>query len=98
MTDDNTPLNCERALAEVYTFLDGELTDEKRRHIASHLESCTTCFEAFDFQTELQMVISTKARDQVPETLRMRIAEKISYLRIDIGQNRPDDGHGLSQA
>ena len=76
--------NCEQALAEVYTFLDGELTAEKRVLIAGHLDSCNPCFEAFDFEAELRMVISAKARtDEVPEELRIRIAERLTILSAE---------------
>jgi len=76
--------DCERALAEVYTFLDQELTEETRIVIAAHLESCNPCFEAFDFEAELRMVISTKSQSvEVPETLRIRIEERLTYLRFE---------------
>lgn len=86
------PSNCEEALAEVYTYLDGEMTDAKRVGIASHLEGCNPCFETFDFEAELRIVISTKCRsDEVPEGLRVRISEKLSAMRIERGA-QGDDG------
>ena len=60
---------CEEALAELYTFLDGELTDAKRSAISSHLEACNPCVEIFDFEAELRIVVSTKAVEQVPDAL-----------------------------
>jgi mycothiol system anti-sigma-R factor len=94
--DNQRRSNCEQALAEVYTFLDGELTAEKRVLIAGHLDSCNPCFEAFDFEAELRMVISAKARtDEVPETLRIRIAERLTILgaenRLYDGSTEPGD-------
>jgi mycothiol system anti-sigma-R factor len=78
---DHEPVDCEAALAEIYTYLDGELTDEKRTLIAGHLEGCNPCIEAFDFEAELRIVISTRCRrDEVPETLRIRIAEKLTMI------------------
>jgi len=78
---DHEPSDCEAALAEIYTYLDGELTDEKRGLIASHIEGCNPCFEAFDFEAELRIVISTRCRnDEVPDTLRFRIAEKLTMI------------------
>jgi mycothiol system anti-sigma-R factor len=100
--DPDAPSNCEEALAEVYTYLDGELTDAKRLGIASHLGGCNPCFETFDFEAELRMVISTKAHaDEVPETLRIRISEKLSTMRVergadaDVDGNDPEDGRDL---
>ena len=79
--DPQDAVDCRQALAEIYTFLDGELTDEKRGLIAGHLEGCNPCIEAFDFEAELRVVISTKARnDEVPEQLRIRISERLTLL------------------
>ena len=76
--------DCERALAEVYTFLDQELGESQRAEIMAHLEACSPCFEAFDFEAELRMVITTKTHSgEFPETLRIRIEEKLTYLRIE---------------
>ncbi|MBU6328797.1 MAG: mycothiol system anti-sigma-R factor [Acidobacteria bacterium] len=73
--------DCSDALAEIYTYLDGELTEERRALIAGHLAGCNPCIEAFDFEAELRIVISTRARrDAVPEELRIRILERLTML------------------
>jgi mycothiol system anti-sigma-R factor len=77
---DHPVSDCEGALAEIYSYLDGELTDEKRRLIASHLDGCNPCVEAYDFEAELRIVISKRCRDEVPESLRVRIAEKLTLI------------------
>lgn len=88
--------DCERALAEVYAFLDQELDDALRMQIMAHLESCSPCFEAFDFEAELRMVITTRTHAvDVPETLRLRIEETLTYLRFeDPDDPPPDDDDG----
>lgn len=76
--------DCERALAEVYAFLDQELNEAQRAEIMTHLEACSPCFEAFDFEAELRMVITTKTHSvEFPDSLRIRIEEKLTYLRIE---------------
>ena len=72
---DETP--CEAALQELYLYLDGELTPEKRTTIKSHLDDCSPCFEAFDFEAELRTVISKRCREQVPESLRDAVAKML---------------------
>jgi mycothiol system anti-sigma-R factor len=69
--------DCSEALHELYTYLDGELTDDRRTVIAQHLTACGECFEAFDFQAELKAVIAHKCRDEVPEALKARVAHLI---------------------
>lgn len=69
--------NCEEVLDELYTFLDGELTEAKRTTIRNHLDDCSPCLETIDFYAELRLVVSQRCRDQVPDTLRQRVLDAI---------------------
>lgn len=69
--------DCDDALQELYEFLDGELTPDRRARIEQHLESCPPCFEGFDFEAELRVVVARKCQEQVPDVLRQRIADAI---------------------
>jgi len=71
--------NCDDALHELYGFIDGELTTEKRAAIQHHLDDCPPCYEAFDFEAELRTVIARKCVDSVPDSLRQRIADAITH-------------------
>lgn len=64
---------CRDALETLYYYLDGELTDERREKIQHHLDECSPCLEAFDFEAELKIVIARHCRDRVPERLRLRV-------------------------
>ena len=75
--------SCEDALTELYTFLDGELTADKREHIREHLDGCNPCLEHYDFESELRIVISTKCRESVPESLKAKIAATLADLQIE---------------
>lgn len=67
--------DCNDALHELSTFLDGELTDGRRAAIRHHLDDCHPCLEAFDFEAELRQVIAHHCRETVPEALKARIAD-----------------------
>jgi mycothiol system anti-sigma-R factor len=69
---------CRDALERLYVYLDGELTDSRRDAIRSHLEDCSPCLEAFDFEAELKIVVARHCRDRVPDRLRMRVAVAIA--------------------
>jgi mycothiol system anti-sigma-R factor len=69
---------CQDALHTLYDYLDGELTTERRVAIRRHLDECEPCLHAFDFETELKMVIARSCREQVPDHLRLKIAEAIT--------------------
>ncbi|MGI8757234.1 MAG: mycothiol system anti-sigma-R factor [Acidimicrobiales bacterium] len=70
--------DCNETLREIYEYLDGELTDDDRRHIQHHLDDCSPCLEAFDFEAELRMVVRNRCTDRVPESLRARIAQVLA--------------------
>jgi mycothiol system anti-sigma-R factor len=69
---------CEQALRDVETFLDGELTTEQYRAVLSHLDDCMECFHAFDFQLELKQIIARKCSgDAMPPDLLARILQAL---------------------
>lgn len=76
--------DCDEAIQELYTFLDGELTDARRETIRGHLDDCHPCLEAFDFEAELRIVISHHCRDAVPEALKQRIAALLATDPADL--------------
>jgi mycothiol system anti-sigma-R factor len=70
-------IDCEEAVHELYTYLDGELTEERRREIRVHLDYCGPCGGAAEFEAELRKVIANRCRDRVPESLIRRVAEAL---------------------
>ena len=78
---------CEDALHTLYDYLDGELTDERRATIRRHLDQCQPCLHAYDFESELKIVVARSCREQVPDALKARIAQAI-HLADASGSDR----------
>jgi mycothiol system anti-sigma-R factor len=70
-------IDCQEAVHELYHYLDGELTEERRVEIRVHLDWCGPCSGAADFEAELRRVIANRCKDRVPESLIRRVAEAI---------------------
>ena len=68
---------CQEAIGTLYTFLDGELTPDRRVQIQRHLDECGPCFQAFGFEAELKALVARKCRDEVPDSLRRRVAQAL---------------------
>jgi mycothiol system anti-sigma-R factor len=85
-------VDCTEAVHELYHYLDGELTDERRREIAVHLDRCGPCADAAGFESELRMVIANRCRDRVPDALIARVA-----AAIDEAQRHDGASTGPSQ-
>jgi mycothiol system anti-sigma-R factor len=67
-------VDCDEALHELYHYLDGELTDERRRGIAEHLERCAPCGSVAEFEAELKQLVHDSCATEVPADLRARLA------------------------
>jgi len=74
-------VDCDGAVHELYHYLDGELTDERRELITVHLDLCAPCAKAVDFEAELRQVIAQRCRDRVPDSLVARVAAAIDEER-----------------
>lgn len=88
--------NCDEALHDLYTFLDGELTDSKRDKIRGHLDDCSPCLEVYDFEAELRLVIKQRCQEQVPDSLRQRVADKLAAMDAEIVPADPMSGADTS--
>ncbi|MBW8826097.1 MAG: mycothiol system anti-sigma-R factor [Acidobacteria bacterium] len=80
------PADCTESVRELYTFLDGELTVERRVAIRAHLEGCSDCYGAYDFEAELRQVVSSSCKEEVPEQLRNRVAAALQQLMNEDGR------------
>lgn len=72
--------HCREAVRDLYLYLDQELSDDQMAAVQVHLHECSPCFEAFDFEAELRVVIATRARDEPPEHLRERLLTMLQSL------------------
>lgn len=69
--------DCEESLHQLYHYLDGELTAERRAAIKQHLDACQPCAEPYDFEAELREVIRHKCKEPVPESLVQKVVEAL---------------------
>lgn len=70
-------VDCVEAVHELYSYLDGELTEVRREEIRVHLDWCGPCGGAAQFEEDLRRVIANRCRDRVPQSLIERVAAAI---------------------
>jgi mycothiol system anti-sigma-R factor len=85
-------VNCGSAIHQLYHYLDGELTEQRRSRIAEHLDYCAPCASAAGFETELRQVIADRCKDHVPDSLRHRVADLIEAERRQLADVDPQRG------
>jgi len=76
-------MDCDDALLRVYEYLDGEMTVWRRRAITRHLDECPPCADGFVFEVELRRIVVSKCREEVPGSLRAKIAEALGIVVPD---------------
>ena len=83
--------DCAEMIAEVWTLLDGECTEETREKLRKHLEACPGCLRHYGLEERIKALIARKCRgEKAPEHLRERLLLEISRTTIIRGQaSRP---------
>lgn len=69
--------DCGDAQDQIYQYLDSELDEKTALAVRGHLDDCDGCFDSFDFERRLKMVIRTCLTEDMPETLEARVRELI---------------------
>jgi mycothiol system anti-sigma-R factor len=65
---------CDEALANLYTFLDGEMDDDTAvDRIRAHLSECPPCGNVFTFEERLRIVVRNHLREEVPASMIERL-------------------------
>jgi mycothiol system anti-sigma-R factor len=70
-------VDCDETIERLYTYLDGELTEQRRVEISRHLDLCGPCVGAYGFESELRKLVANRCQDRVPDALRDRVAQAL---------------------
>jgi anti-sigma factor (TIGR02949 family) len=65
--------DCGDAQDQIYEFLDSELDEETAESVRSHLDDCPGCFDSFDFERRLKVVIRRCLTEDMPEALEVKV-------------------------
>jgi anti-sigma factor (TIGR02949 family) len=86
---ENQPINyaspCEKkksdCLKVIQTILDGEASEEQRKHFETHIEDCLSCFDQFNLDKTIKLALQTKiCKMDVPVDLLQLIRVKIDEI------------------
>ena len=74
MTTPDCGPRCQETLAEIESFLDGELDVTVEQQIQVHLSDCNPCMQRAEFRRHVKVMIRAKCTgDAVPSALEHRI-------------------------
>ncbi len=70
-------LNCDDIIAELSSFVDGELDEQVRRHVEDHLRDCRTCTAIYDSTSKALRIVTDSGTFEVPADLTGKIMERL---------------------
>ena len=79
--------DCSEVLEAVYSFLDGEMDDDVRRKIRTHLDECSPCLRQFGIEQEVKILVARCCgAERAPDALRVRIVTRIREVQLGLDQ------------
>lgn len=74
--------NCTDALDRLWEYLDAELEAPDSEVVRAHLADCQGCLEEYDVEVVVKNLVRRGCQEVAPDTLRMRIHEQITVMRV----------------
>jgi mycothiol system anti-sigma-R factor len=76
--------DCGEVLADVFLYLDGEMTSERRDRIRTHLDECSPCLRKFGIEREVRALVARCCGNEIaPETLRERVVLRLREVVLE---------------
>lgn len=80
--------DCEKALANLYLFIDREIDSASCEEIQSHIDGCSECLSEYDLEQIVRTLVSRSCGETAPPPLREKVLLSIRTARIEIRESR----------
>ncbi|HET6966674.1 MAG TPA: mycothiol system anti-sigma-R factor [Ornithinibacter sp.] len=76
--------DCSEVLHRIYEYLDGEMSADDVRRVASHLSECQPCLAEHDLDVALKEAVRRSCTgDVAPAAVRLQIIQRITTVRVE---------------
>jgi mycothiol system anti-sigma-R factor len=76
--------DCGEVLAEVFLYLDGEMTPARQEHIRVHLDECSPCLRKYGIEQEVRALVARCCGgDRAPEALRAKVLGRLQEVVVE---------------
>jgi mycothiol system anti-sigma-R factor len=73
-------ITCAEAVAQLWQYLDGELSDKDRAAVEEHLGFCRRCCGEAEFAAELRGFLAREAAEELPEDVHARLLTTLDQI------------------
>ena len=89
MTRDTAPTSgehesCADFLDRIVYLLDNELDAAEVAVVKVHLEECAPCFERYDVQRTIKMIVARSCTETAPDALRDRVRVRLQQISVEM--------------
>ncbi|AWB91561.1 mycothiol system anti-sigma-R factor [Aeromicrobium chenweiae] len=80
--------DCEKALENLYLFIDHEIDTASCAEIQNHIDECTTCLSEYDLERVVKSLVSRSCSEVAPEPLRDKVLMSIRTVQVTITEQK----------
>ena len=80
--------DCEKALENLYLFIDREIDTASSTEIQTHIDECTSCLTEFDLERVVKTLVSRSCSEVAPDPLREKVLMSIRTVQVHITEQR----------
>jgi mycothiol system anti-sigma-R factor len=80
--------DCEKALENLYLFIDHEIDTASSAEIQMHIDECTTCLTEYDLERVVKSLVSRSCSEVAPDPLRQKVLLSIREVQVQISEQR----------
>ncbi len=84
MRDTGDHGSCADFLDRIVYLLDNELDASEVAVVKVHLEECAPCFERYDVQRTIKMIVARSCTETAPDDLRARVKVRLQQISIQM--------------
>jgi len=80
--------DCEKALANLYLFIDHEIDNASCDEIQAHIDECSECLSVYDLERVVKSLVSRSCTEVAPEPLRQKVLVSIRTVQVQFTEQR----------
>ncbi len=76
--------DCEKAIDQLYLFLDREIDTASCDEIQNHIDDCADCLNEFHLEEVVKMLVSRSCSEVAPRPLREKVLFSIRQVEVQV--------------
>ncbi len=80
--------DCEKALENLYLFIDQEMDTASCAEIQTHIDDCTPCLTEYELERVVKSLVSRSCSEVAPDVLRQKVLISIRSVQVQITETK----------